>query len=210
MLDRKGFSVHFVREKSIGIEGFRQRDGTLEIRHGAEGNICTVEQNFAGGGFHAGVFEHVGQTNAAPARVAHGSVAPLHARHGRLIESPAVPGALEYADELGGGQFFQIVHGQDKRCGDRSADIQAPVIDVYGRHVDVRTDKKMLSGSKVVYKAGKRHLQILGADGANQHVTLGAIVGAQQRAGGKEQKIAAFDAHEVIVNSCRHRVLSVK
>ena len=205
MLDGERLARHFIRKKSVGVEGFFERDGTLEVRHGGERNIRAVEKNFAGGGLQAGTFEHVGEPDAAPARISYCPVAPLQAGHRRLIEGAAITGALKNADELGGGQLFQVVQGERERRGDRAADIQAPFVDVHPRNVDMGADEKMFSRGEVVREAGKRHLEILGADGADQHVALGTIVGAKQGSRGEEEEVAARDAHPAIVNVLRGR-----
>ena len=190
----------------LGSRALLKGTRTLEVGHGAEGNIGAIEQDFAGRGFQAGALEHVGEADPAPARIAHGPVAPLQAGHRRLVESAAVPGALENADELGGGQLFQIVHGERERRRDRASDAQTPFVDIHGGNVDVRAHEKMLDGSEVVGEAGERHLQILGADGAGEHVALGTIFSSQKRArrgGGEAEEVAARNAHAAIVRPTR-------
>src|SRR5436190_15076704 len=100
MFHRERFAIHLISEDRVRIERFCERKRTLEVRHGSEWDICPVEKNLACGCFQARALEHIGQTNAAPARVPHGSVAPLQSRDRRLIESPAVPGAFENAYKL--------------------------------------------------------------------------------------------------------------
>jgi len=195
MLHGKRLAVHFVREKGVRVEGFFDREGTLEVGHGAKGNVGAVKQNFASRGFQAGALEHIGESHPAPARVADGTLAPLHTRHRRLEEGAAVAGALEHADELGGGQFLEVVHGEGERHGDGAADLETPLAEIHGRDVNVGADEKMFDGSEIIREAGKRHLEILGADGADQHVALGAIVGFEESSGGEEEEVAAGDAH---------------
>ena len=55
---------------------------------------------------HAGLFEHVFERHAAPARVAHRAVAHLAAGDARIEEPAAVAGALVDRDVFDGSNFF--------------------------------------------------------------------------------------------------------
>ncbi len=56
--------------------------------------VDSVELNLDGAGFHAGLFQDVLQAGALPFGIAHGAVAPLHARDARLEEAAGIAGAL--------------------------------------------------------------------------------------------------------------------
>ena len=45
MFRRERLAIHFIGEKGVGVEGLFERNGTLEVRHGADGDIGAVEND---------------------------------------------------------------------------------------------------------------------------------------------------------------------
>src|SRR5205085_5797904 len=90
-----------------------------------------------------------------------------------------------------------------------AADAEAPLPGIDRRNIHVRADKEMFDRREVVRKAGERHFEILGANGAGNHVALGTILASKNGSACQENEIAAAHVYfEVVPQSQAGQPLS--